>query len=226
MNLAPVITIDGLCGSGKSGLCQALSRHLNWFTLESGMMYRILACLFLKKNIPISEKFLTSVLNDLDHHFIYKNGFICNIINKNFSKKYIMSKKVTNTASKLATFVYVRNYLFKKQKLFRQLPGLVANGRDMGTVVFPDAIIKFFLEATLENRVSRRLEDFKNQGYNFEFHILLDEMKKRDERDQNRQHSPLKMADNAIILDSNNITFLEVVQIAIKYINQHDYFKD
>ncbi|QCI27209.1 (d)CMP kinase [Buchnera aphidicola] len=225
IKLAPVITIDGPSGSGKSVLSKSLSKYLKWFNLESGIIYRIFACLFLKKNGLISKNNLLSLLNDLDNYFIYKNGMIYNFITKEFSKKYIISKEVTNIASKLSTISYVRKNLLIKQRLFRKKPGLIANGRDMGTVVFPDAIIKIFLKATLKQRVYRRMYELKNKGFNINFKNILFQIQKRDNRDINRKYSPLKPANNAIIIDSSNMNCTEVFKLVIKYIKKNKYFK-
>lgn len=223
--LPPVITIDGPSGSGKSTLSKKLSNYLKWHNLESGLMYRILSCLFLKNNFPMTKKFLIPLFNDLDKYFIYQNKIISNVIKKDFSHKYIISKEVTDTASKLATLSYVRDYLLLKQRLFRQKPGLIANGRDMGTIIFPDATIKFFLKADLKKRVDRRMIDLKNQGLDINYQDLMNQIKKRDDRDKNRKYSPLKSAKDAIILDSSNISKNELLKIVIQYIKNHDFFK-
>lgn len=219
MQLAPVITIDGPSGSGKSVLSQALAKYLKWFNLESGMIYRIFACLFLEKNSILEKKNLVSLLHDLDQYFIYNNGVICNFITKNFFKHHILSQKVTNTASKLATISYVRSHLLMKQRLFRRKPGLVANGRDMGTTVFPDAIIKFFLKAELKYRVYRRMNELKKRGFLVNFEKILLQMQRRDYRDINRKDSPLQPAYDAIIIDSSKMTFLEVLKVVINYVH-------
>ncbi|CAL4321157.1 (d)CMP kinase [Buchnera aphidicola] len=220
MQLPPVITIDGPSGSGKSTLSKSLANYLKWYTLESGMIYRIFACLLLKKKFFFEKKKIIHVLKDLEKYFIYENGMICNIINKNFSYRYIVSKEVTHLSSKIAKNAYIREKLLLKQRLFRRYPGLVADGRDMGTMVFPDAKIKFFLKADLKNRVYRRMQEFQNQGIKSDFKTTLLHMKKRDERDKNRKNSPLVPANNAIILDSSNMNITEVIQYTINCINK------
>ncbi|ADP67283.1 hypothetical protein Buap_2990 [Buchnera aphidicola str. APS (Acyrthosiphon pisum)] len=121
-------------------------------------------------------------------------------------------------SSQLSVYPRVRKILLKKQRLMRCMPGLVAEGRDMGTVVFPDAIIKFFLNADLEVRVKRRMLELKKNGYHVDFQKLFIQMKTRDKRDQNRLISPLCIPKNAIILDSTYMSLSEVIKTAMGYI--------
>ncbi|CAL4321206.1 Cytidylate kinase [Buchnera aphidicola (Panaphis juglandis)] len=223
MKLPPVITIDGPSGSGKSVLSKELSKYLNWYHLESGMIYRIFACLFLQKKSLILKKNLIIAFKNLENHFIYKKGAIKKLINKNFKYNYIISNNITYTASKLATIKYVRKNLLNKQRLFRQSPGLITNGRDMGTIVFPDAILKFFLKAELKCRVQRRLYELKKRGFQINFQDIFLQMKHRDDRDTNRSYAPLQPSKNAIIIDSSKMTFKEVLHIAIKHIKKNQY---
>ncbi|CAL4321266.1 (d)CMP kinase [Buchnera aphidicola] len=225
MILPLVITVDGPSASGKSTLCKLLANNLRWFHLDSGVIYRILACLFVQYNVPMLKKFLTPILRNLDFYFIYKNGLIYNLIKKHFSYRYIMSKKITYISSKLATIPYVRNYLLIKQRLFRRYPGLIANGRDMGTVVFPDAIIKIFLNATLEARAYRRMIDLKKKGTDINYQDVLNQIYKRDYRDKNRICSPLNPAHDAFILDSSKLSISHVLKIVLQHIKNNNNFK-
>ncbi|WP_343182351.1 (d)CMP kinase [Buchnera aphidicola] len=220
MQSSYVITIDGPSGSGKSSLSKTISQKLNWFHLESGIIYRVLACLFLKNKYMISKKNVISLMHALENHFIYHNGKIHSFHTKCFTKKDILSSNVTDISSKLSTIKYIRDYLLFKQRLFKQNPGLVANGRDMGTIVFPHAIIKFFLYANLKERVYRRIKELKKNGFNICFEKLLFQMQKRDYRDQNRKFAPLKIAKNSIILDSSNMNFQETCNFAMHYIKK------
>lgn len=210
-NNIPVITIDGPSGSGKSTLCNVIANKLNWCILESGVIYRLLAVLILKKNIPIIEKNIISILNNFNFASFKK---------KNKTSKIIHLQIVGEIASKLATFSKIREILLYKQRYFRKLPGLIAEGRDMGTIVFPDAIIKFFLTANLETRVDRRIQQLKKTGLTVSYKELFQQIQIRDERDQNRLISPLYPSKNAIILDSTNMTLSEVIEYSMKEINK------
>jgi len=212
----PVITIDGPSGSGKSELCKQLSKKLNWNFLQSGLLYRILALHVLKnqycikKNINILLKSLNffEIINKNISNKENSNSNILNVINK---------EEIGNFASKLASFSYVRKYLLIKQKMFRQFPGLVADGRDMGTIVFPDACMKFFLQASLKVRTKRRLLDLQNTT-KINFDQLLIIMKERDYRDINRSISPLFPSKDSIIIDSTYMNMSQVLDICIKHI--------
>ena len=125
---------------------------------------------------------------------------------------------ISKISSQLSTYPRVRKILLKKQRSMRCLPGLIAEGRDMGTVVFPDAVLKFFLNANLEVRVNRRMLELKKYGDHINFHKLLTQMKNRDERDQNRSISPLCIAKNAIILDSTYMNLSDVINTLMEYI--------
>ena len=209
-NKIPVITIDGPCGVGKSTLSKKIADKLHWSILESGKIYRLVASLVLDEKITLIEKNIIPFAKNLDYLLIKKNvKYIYNSINL---------KKVSEVSSQLATYPKIRKILLKKQRLLRCLPGLVAEGRDMGTVVFPDAIIKFFLYAHLKIRVERRMLELKKNGYCISFKELFIQMKNRDKRDQNRLISPLCVPKNAIILDSTYINLSKVTDTAMKYI--------
>ncbi|QIQ41334.1 MAG: (d)CMP kinase [Buchnera aphidicola (Aphis urticata)] len=209
-NKIPVITIDGPSGAGKSTLCNIIANKLNWHVLESGMIYRLLAILILHKNVPIIEKNIIFFLKDLDFS-LFKKRNVSHILQLQI---------VGETASKLATFAEIRQMLLYKQRCFRKLPGLIAEGRDMGTIVFPDAIIKFFLKANLETRVCRRINQFKTIGLSTNYKKLFEQLKIRDERDQNRLISPLYPSKDAIILDSTNMTLSEVIAYSMTEIKK------
>ncbi|WP_422667231.1 (d)CMP kinase [Buchnera aphidicola] len=215
--LPPVITIDGPSGAGKSTLCKAIANKLKWISLESGLIYRVIAFIALKNNIFITEKNIIPIVKKLDISSI--NKINKNILKNTKNNNYLTSsQKISHIASELSIYPYIRKILLKKQKLLRNFPGLVAEGRDMGTVVFPKATLKFFLNASLECRVQRRMLELQKYRFNISYKKLFREMKNRDDKDQNRLISPLYPSKNAIILDSTNVSFLEIINISMMHI--------
>ena len=210
-NLAPVITIDGSSGAGKSILCQKISKALKWNLLESGFMYRLVSFIILKNKLAISNKDIHVIEQYLNFYLDSKKDIFCNI----FLEKKLILQDVVNFSSKIASLPHMRKLLFYKQKSFRKFPGLVTNGRDMGTVVFPDAIIKIFLDADIKIRVKRRVLELHNKGINANFDTVLCDMEVRDQRDRKRFCSPLLVAKNALKINSTNISIEEVFDIAI-----------
>lgn len=209
-NTIPVITIDGPSGVGKSTISKIIADKLKWSFLESGKIYRLLAYLILNKKIAIFEKNIIPFIKDLDV-----------LLKKNLQyNKLIKLEKISKISSQLASFPKVRTMLLEKQRSFRSLPGLVAEGRDMGTVVFPDAKIKFFLDANLEVRVNRRMLELEKNSCYVNFKTLFIKMHNRDKQDQNRLFSPLCMPKDAIILDSTCMSLSEVIETFMKYIIQ------
>ncbi|CAL4326371.1 (d)CMP kinase [Buchnera aphidicola] len=211
INKIPVITIDGPSGAGKSTLANMIAHQLNWSLLESGKIYRLLASFALNKNITIVEKNIISLANKIDFSLIKKKNI------KYYYKSFDFNK-VSEISSQLASYPNVRKILLEKQRSLRCFPGLIAEGRDMGTVVFPDAILKFFLQACLETRAKRRMLELNKNGYDISFKNLFIQMKNRDKRDENRLISPLCIPKNAIILDSTNMSLSEVIATLMEYI--------
>lgn len=214
-NQAPVITIDGPSGAGKSALCKVIANKLNWYSLESGKIYRLLAVLVLNNKIDILEENIIPLIENLD---FLSNKQKTTIKNTNVFSSQKNFHAISDISSKLAIYPKIRKILLNKQRLMRNFPGLVAEGRDMGATVFPDAIIKIFLHAKLRTRVKRRMLELQNLGYNISFNKLFQEMKDRDERDKNRLISPLCISKNAVILDSTYMTFSEVIEMSMKII--------
>ncbi|WP_367670545.1 (d)CMP kinase [Sodalis-like secondary symbiont of Drepanosiphum platanoidis] len=217
----PVITIDGPSSSGKGTLCQALAKKLKWNFIDSGAIYRILALKVLKNKISINkEKTLLSLIKKLNINFFIKNNCI-KIFDKNKDiSKDIRNEIVGNLASKIASLYKIRKNLLKYQRSFRIFPGLIADGRDMGTVVFRDSKVKIFLDASSETRAIRRMKELKKQGLNIKFNYILSQIKKRDYRDRNRKFSPLIPDKNALLLDSTFLTIEEVIFKAFNYIKK------
>ncbi|CAL4043110.1 (d)CMP kinase [Buchnera aphidicola] len=216
--LAPVITIDGSSGAGKSILCKNIAEALKWNSLESGFIYRLVSFIILKNKISIGIKNIHIIEKHLNSYLFFENNILKNIISNKILEKKLMLQDIANLSSKIATLPYIRKLLFDKQKMFRRFPGLVTNGRDMGTVIFPDAKIKFFLDADINIRVKRRVLELHNKGINANFNTILFDMKERDQRDRKRLYSPLLVAKDAIIINSTNSSIEEVFNTSIQFI--------
>lgn len=218
---APVITVDGPSGAGKGTLCKALAEALHWNLLDSGAIYRVLALAALHHQVDIhSEEALVPLATHLDVRFVPEDGQLKVVLEGEDVSLAIRTEDVGNTASQTAAFPRVREALLRRQRAFREAPGLIADGRDMGTVVFPDAAVKIFLDASAEERAQRRMLQLQEKGFSVNFERLLSEIKERDDRDRNRAVAPLVPAPDALVLDSTEMSLDEVVERALAYVSQ------
>jgi cytidylate kinase len=207
-----VITIDGPSGSGKGTVCHILADKLGWNLLDSGALYRILAFAALQENILLDdEKALVSLALNLQVEFVSNGLGVDTILNGENVGDKLRTEIVADAASKVASIQIVRGALLERQKAFYQDPGLIADGRDMGTVVFPDAPVKIFLDASAQERAQRRFNQLQNKGFDVSIAQILSEIKDRDYRDRNRTVAPLRPASDAIEIDSTSLTIDEVV---------------
>ena len=216
-----IITVDGPSGAGKGTLCYALAEKLGFALLDSGAIYRVTALAALKRNADLTnETALADLARHLDIQFVPKNGEVNVLLGGMDVSHLIRTQEVADAASKVAVFPQVRAALLQLQQDFTKNDGLIADGRDMGTVVFPDAQVKLFLDASAEERAKRRYNQLQNKGISGNFAQILAEIKERDLRDRNRAVAPLKPADDAFLLDSTALSIDEVICQALSYIQQ------
>lgn len=216
--IAPVITVDGPSGVGKGTLCQALAVHFKWHLLDSGAIYRVLALAAQHHGVEISsEDALVPLAHHLDVRFIANSDSVTIILEGEDVSQSIRNETVATAASKIAVFPRIREALLRRQRSFRELPGLIADGRDMGTIVFPDAQVKIFLNASPEERAKRRMLQLQDKGNSVKFEQLLSEIKERDQRDRNRPIAPLIVAKDALVIDTTSLTIAEVAKQSIDY---------
>ena len=222
--LAPVLTIDGPSGSGKGTIVQHVAKKLGWHVLDSGALYRLVG--FGAQNNQLSfdnEDDIARYAANLDVEFKLVNvdstqsdGGVSQelqiILEGQVVGAELRTEATGNAASIVAAMPKVREALFQRQRDFRQAPGLVADGRDMGTTIFPDAKAKIFLTASAEERAQRRYKQLKSKGVDGNLAALLKDIEKRDERDSQRSASPLKPADDAVQIDTSDLSIEQVVE--------------
>ena len=219
--IIPVIAVDGPSGVGKGTLCQALANHFKWHLLDSGAIYRVLALSALKQNIALDDKrALAQLALTLPLTFDSTGNEVKVLLNGLDVSKEIRTEQTGGAASQVAAIEEVRQALLQRQRDFRQAPGLVADGRDMGTVVFTDAPVKIFLDASAQSRAERRMKQLQDKQNHAKFAEILQEITARDERDRNRAVAPLKPAVDALIIDTTSLSIQDVFNQSIKYINQ------
>ncbi|CDT02286.1 cytidylate kinase [Vibrio coralliirubri] len=216
---SPVITVDGPSGAGKGTLCMLLAEKLGFHLLDSGAIYRVLALAAIHHGVDTeSEDALVPLATHLDVQFIAEGDLVKVILEGEDVSGELRKEETGMAASKVAALPRVREALLRRQRAFSAAPGLVADGRDMGTVVFPEAEAKIFLDASAEERASRRLKQLQQKGLDVKFDDLLSEIQERDDRDRNRPVAPLRPAEDALVLDSTSMNIEQVVEKALHYI--------
>ncbi|MCQ9120612.1 (d)CMP kinase [Rodentibacter pneumotropicus] len=219
--MGTIITVDGPSGAGKGTLCYALAEKLGYALLDSGAIYRVTALAAIKSAVDLSDEFaLGELARHLDIQFIPRDGEVNILLNGENVSHLIRTQETADAASKIAVFPQVRAALLQLQRDFAKNNNLIADGRDMGTVVFPDAQVKLFLDASAEERAKRRYKQLQSKGISGNFAQILAEIKERDFRDRNREVAPLKPAEGALLLDSTTLSIDEVIAQAMAYIQQ------
>ena len=211
----PVVTIDGPGGSGKGTVAQILAGHLGWHYLDSGALYRVLGLMAQRRGVSLEdEPALCRLAVGLRIDFVPQpDGSAAQVrVDGTDVSAELRTEASGELASRVAVLPAVRTGLLQKQHDFRQIPGLVTDGRDMGTTVFTDALLKVYLTASAEIRAERRYKQLKEKGFDANLQRILGEIRHRDARDTGRSVSPLKPADDAWILDSSTLNTNEVVE--------------
>ncbi len=205
----PVITIDGPSGAGKGTIAQMLALELNWNILDSGALYRTLAYFMSSQGIGLNEFEKKKEFIKENFKVQFDPGIVGEPVKVIFNNKDITSKvrteEIAMQTSDIAISPIIRDFIKPCQRDFMVQPGLIADGRDMGTVIFRDANHKIFLTASIDERAKRRQTQLKRQGSKVNMRLLLRELEERDKKDIEREHSPLKPADDSVIIDTSNM---------------------
>ncbi|HLR82971.1 MAG TPA: (d)CMP kinase [Paenalcaligenes sp.] len=208
MSTVPVITIDGPTASGKGTVAQRVAEHLDWHVLDSGALYRLTALAAQQQAVDLDNpKAVANVASALDVRFDAQGVWLSGHEVENQLRR----EEVGLNASRVAAYPLVRDALLQRQRDFCQPPGLVADGRDMGTVVFPNAALKIFLVANVQERARRRHKQLIDKGVVVKMESVIEDLKARDDRDQNRTIAPLQPATDARIIDSSYLSIDETV---------------
>ena len=213
-----IITIDGPSGVGKGTLAFSLAERLGWNVLDSGLLYRLVGYLSLRDGLETSQEIIEFLNKSRIKLITNLDEGICEIeINEKVLGKELRNEKIASKASEIAKEELIRNAIIKIQRnSYDPEKGLIADGRDMGTIIFPEAALKVFLQASPQVRAERRANQLKEKGMSVIMHDLLEQIQQRDEEDINRKISPLKPADNSLVIDTSNLSVKKVEERVMK----------
>ena len=217
LHIVPVITIDGPTASGKGTVAHKVADRLKFHYLDSGALYRLTALMAIRRGTALTDEHAIAKL--AEHLPVHFAGGEILLASENVTH-LIRAEEVGNMASKIAALPTVRQALFALQLGFRKPPGLVADGRDMGSVIFPHAQLKVFLTASVEARAQRRYKQLIEKGFSANMEDLLSDLQARDDRDTHRAIAPLVAAEGAHILDTSNMTADEAIEEVLKWYAQ------
>ncbi len=217
----PVITIDGPAGSGKGTITERIASNLGWEILDSGALYRLVGLAAIREGVDFNDEIrLARIAETLDVSFVPNGDGVDVFLKGDNVSDLIRNEECGSCASKVAAINGVRNALLARQRKFSGPDGLVADGRDMGTVIFPEAKVKVYLTASAKIRAERRLNQLKNQGVNANLASLIEDIEERDKRDTTRKVAPLIPAADAIIIDTGKSSIDEVVSQIMKLVEK------
>ncbi|MBR4262624.1 MAG: (d)CMP kinase [Bacilli bacterium] len=215
------IALDGPSATGKSTVAKNLSKRLNYIYIDTGAMYRAIGLFYIKNNIDYDiEENVLPHLDSLNVSLKYENGVQRIFLNDEDITDSIRTEEVSRAASVVSQYLLVREKLVSLQQEFAGRNNVIMDGRDIGTVVLPNATLKIYLTASVEERTRRRLKDYQEKGIEMDFLDVKKELEERDYRDTHRENSPLKQADDAILLDTTELSVIEVENKIVELLNK------
>lgn len=215
------IAIDGPAGAGKSTIAKLIAKKLNYIYIDTGAMYRAFGLYYLKNKVDInSEEDVNKLISQINIEITYDGSVQQIILNSENVTNEIRTEEVSQAASIVSSYKLVREKLVHIQQQLASKNNVVMDGRDIGTVVLPNANIKVYLTASVEERAKRRYKELIEKGQNVILEEIEKDIKERDYRDMNRENSPLKQAEDAILIDSSNMTIEEVIDEILKLCNK------